>query len=295
MIDAAEPAVVRALGDGATWRRAARAVGGRLDGPAVALQTGDTLVFAGSVPLRAPRRFTVRIGDDGLPELRGDGRGAASISVHTSRTGAGILTRLDYRTDGSAISTAVRRTKVLRWAEMLLGIATLVAREPLVVVAGAVLGANDRGEPAVLAALKRGEPPAGGWELPGGKVAAEESEPTALIRELHEELRIGARIGDRLGPDVDLGDGALLRAYRADTDDEPTAIEHAELRWLTAAELDDVDWLPADRTLLPALRAALRRGRIQLPRIVRGSSEPIVRRSSEARTRRPGDEGVGTP
>jgi len=30
-------------------------------------------------------------------------------------------------------------------------------------------------------------------------------------------------------------------------------LDHAELRWVTTAELDDLDWLPADRQLLPAV------------------------------------------
>ena len=35
------------------------------------------------------------------------------------------------------------------------------------------------------------------------------------------------------------------------------AVEHRAVRWLGPDDLDDVDWLPADRILLPALRALL--------------------------------------
>ena len=39
----------------------------------------------------------------------------------------------------------------------------------------------------------------------------------------------------------------------------PTALQdHDELRWLTAAELDGVDWLPIDRELLHLVRPFLR-------------------------------------
>ena len=37
------------------------------------------------------------------------------------------------------------------------------------------------------------------------------------------------------------------------------ALEHAELRWLRGDELDALDWIPADRPLLPAVRALLAR------------------------------------
>ena len=35
--------------------------------------------------------------------------------------------------------------------------------------------------------------------------------------------------------------------------DRPQALEHAELRWLTADELDSVAWLPADAPIVAAL------------------------------------------
>jgi 8-oxo-dGTP diphosphatase len=38
------------------------------------------------------------------------------------------------------------------------------------------------------------------------------------------------------------------------------AREHAELRWLRAGELEDLEWIPADRPLLPAVRGLLAGG-----------------------------------
>jgi hypothetical protein len=46
---------------------------------------------------------------------------------------------------------------------------------------------------------------------------------------------------------------AQLWLFACSADDAPSALDHAELRWVTAAELGDLDWLPADRRLLPAL------------------------------------------
>jgi 8-oxo-dGTP diphosphatase len=124
------------------------------------------------------------------------------------------------------------------------------------VVVGAVL--RDAGG-RVLAA-RRERPP--GWELPGGKVEPGETEPSALVRELHEELGVTVVVGDRIGPDVPIGPDLLLRAWTAVlTDGEPAALAHAELRWLAEHELDSVSWLPADRPVITALTAPPRHRR----------------------------------
>jgi 8-oxo-dGTP diphosphatase len=129
-------------------------------------------------------------------------------------------------------------------------------REP-VVVGAALLD----GEGRVLAA-QRAAPPelAGRWEFPGGKVEPGESETAALVRECREELGVEVELDARLGEDlpVELG-GAVLRVWTGRiVAGTPAATEHAALRWLDPAELDEVDWLPADRPLLDALRPLLR-------------------------------------
>ncbi|HEY1969921.1 MAG TPA: NUDIX domain-containing protein [Pseudonocardia sp.] len=97
---------------------------------------------------------------------------------------------------------------------------------------------------------------AGRWELPGGRVEPGESEPAALYRECLEELGALIAVLGRVGPDLPLSETSVLRVYRARlvTDSaEPRPVEHAELRWVAAAELPTLDWLDADRELLPAL------------------------------------------
>ena len=148
------------------------------------------------------------------------------------------------------------RRRVLRAEQMLLGIVALAADEVTVVVAAAVvhdgrLLVARRTRPAALA---------GRWELPGGKADPGESEPAALRRELAEELGLAVDVGERIGPDVELGDGLVLRCRLARPVDPAVPLrptEHDRVRWVPAADLDGLDWLDADRALLPQLRVAL--------------------------------------
>lgn len=126
-----------------------------------------------------------------------------------------------------------------------------------IVVAGALIC-----DAKVLVA-QRVRPPAlaGRWELPGGKVAPGETERHALARELAEELGLSVgdvAVGDRLGADVAADGRFTLRAYRVRLiRGKPDARDHRALRWITAGELHDLDWVPADRGWLGDLAKAL--------------------------------------
>jgi 8-oxo-dGTP diphosphatase len=127
----------------------------------------------------------------------------------------------------------------------------------LVSVVGAALLRDD--PPRVLASRRR-EPPrlAGLWEFPGGKVEPGESDEAALVRELHEELRVEVSVGERLGGDILIGETAVLRVYLARiVSGEPALVDHDEHRWLTVDQLDDVPWIPVDFPLLADLRRLL--------------------------------------
>jgi 8-oxo-dGTP diphosphatase len=104
----------------------------------------------------------------------------------------------------------------------------------------------------------RAHPPdlAGKWEFPGGKVETGESEAEALVRECQEELGVRVSVGERVGGDIRLGHrGTVLRVYAATVETgEPAPLEHAQIRWLGADEIDSVPWLPADAPIVAALR-----------------------------------------
>ena len=125
-----------------------------------------------------------------------------------------------------------------------------------VVVAGALIAGG-----SVLLAQRRRPPElAGLWELPGGKVAPGETEPEALRRELREELGVDVVVGDRLGEDVRVGETLVLRAYFVEqTGGTLHPHDHGALRWVEATGLFDVEWVPADRAWVPALRERLNR------------------------------------
>ena len=114
---------------------------------------------------------------------------------------------------------------------------------------------------AVLAARRTSPPEAAGrWELPGGKVEPGESPEAAVVRELTEELGCTVAVTGWLDGRVPIRPGLVLAVALARlVDGEPDPVEHDAVRWLTAAELHDVDWLAPDRPFLPALVALLAR------------------------------------
>jgi len=276
LMDAPQGAVRRSLRRADVWTRTVRALGGRADvarpgapddaiGARAALQTGDLIRVQreGGSAWWPPRSLILRVdvpadpGDLPLPSLHliAGPLDRCTVSLTTVSTGAGTLVTVDARVQAvTAVLTPTLRGRVLEAAQLLLGIALLAAREIQVVVAGAIV--NDG---RVLAARRTAPIElAGCWELPGGKVNPGETEQQALRRELDEELGLSVSIGERIGPDIDLGDNRVLRCYLARAGGARfTPNEHDAIQWVEPDGLDEMNWLEADRSILPELRLAL--------------------------------------
>ena len=136
----------------------------------------------------------------------------------------------------------------------------------MILVVAAVL-VDDLATPTRILAARRRTPAAlaGFWEFPGGKVEPAENPLAALHRELAEELRITVELGSELDNPAGgfwpiSGELEMRLWFATISSGVPTATgSHDALRWLPAAQLTNVPWLPADRTIVAWLRERLQR------------------------------------
>ena len=127
----------------------------------------------------------------------------------------------------------------------------------LEVVAALILDAQGR----VLGTQCAPEKHGGGWEFPGGKIEPGESPQAAISREILEELGVQIRVGELLHT-VEWDYPAFhlsMQCFDAQITNGVLQLrEHTDFRWLDAAALHSVDWLPADVALLPQVERLLR-------------------------------------
>lgn len=100
----------------------------------------------------------------------------------------------------------------------------------------------------------------GWWEFPGGKIEAGETPEEALVLEIHEELDTEIRVGELIDTiEYDYPTFHLsMDCFWAEVVAGRLVLKEAEdARWLTKEMLESVQWLPADRTIIDALKKNL--------------------------------------
>ncbi len=128
------------------------------------------------------------------------------------------------------------------------------------VVAAIIKAANEKGEPIVFATQRGYGDFKGGWEFPGGKIEAGEIPQQALKREILEELDTEIVVGeliDTIEYDYPTFHLSMDCFWAEILSGDLVLKEHEAAKWLRKEELDTVEWLPADVTLVEKIRAVM--------------------------------------
>lgn len=96
-----------------------------------------------------------------------------------------------------------------------------------------------------------------GWEFPGGKIEEGETPQEALAREINEELDTKIEVGEYIDtieynyPNFHLSMDCFWCKI---LDGDLVLKEHEAAKWLDKNTVDDVDWLPADITIIDKIK-----------------------------------------
>ena len=128
------------------------------------------------------------------------------------------------------------------------------------VVAAVIKAENGKGQPIIFATQRGYGDLKGGWEFPGGKIEEGETPQEALKREIMEELDTEISVGDLIDTiEYDYltfhlsMDCFWCQIVKGDL----VLKEHEAAKWLSKDELDSVEWLPADVTLISGIKLML--------------------------------------
>ncbi len=121
----------------------------------------------------------------------------------------------------------------------------------IIEVVGAIIRNGDR----YLVGQRAANKAQGGlWEFMGGKIEPGETPEQALARECREELALEIENEHIIDSVVHEYPEKAIRltliSCTPKSGSVPKALEHQDIRWVTRAEMDTLDFAPADRELL---------------------------------------------
>lgn len=101
----------------------------------------------------------------------------------------------------------------------------------------------------------------GGWEFPGGKLEPNELPEQAVVREIREELQLEVYPFEHIGTiDHDYPTFSITLhcfACQAKAIECMTLTEHQQAAWLSASEMDALNWLDADKLFINDIKKLL--------------------------------------
>ena len=126
----------------------------------------------------------------------------------------------------------------------------------IIKVAGAAIIDQDKNK--VLAGKRNADRLVGGmWEFPGGKIEKGETPQEAAKRELkeefHDEVQIGPQLGETVSYEYDFGIVKLTVFFAKLLTNNFDLVAHSEVDWLSADEVQKLNWAPADAPLVKEL------------------------------------------
>ena len=126
-----------------------------------------------------------------------------------------------------------------------------MAERRIIEVVGAIIRDGDR----YLVGQRAANKAQGGlWEFMGGKIESGETPEQALARECREELALEIENEHIIDSVVHEYPEKTIRLTLISCSPKsgsiPKALEHQQIRWVTRAEMDAIDFAPADRELI---------------------------------------------
>ena len=133
-------------------------------------------------------------------------------------------------------------------------IPTIVKSSNIIRVTAAILEKDGK---ILIAKRKTGDKLfAGLWEFPGGKVEEGETPEECMARELKEELDIEVEVGELITSNKHKYPHGIfeLLAYRVKhISGEMVLNDHEEIKWVTADEMSNFEFPPADLPIIKEL------------------------------------------